>query len=228
MQNPIYFRLFNRLTRNNGYMVLVFLTPADTSKPRDLFFAAWQTLNPAANGGNQPFLYQGNLQLAVEDEDTECQSPTVEVRPNQYYTVSNNDSQGPVLNLSYSQKPQSSKQVAVENTTDPAITLANLWMVDGKPIVKQGGLNLDSTATFVLDPTFIFIVARPVGEGFTWRLPQFSPPSVFLPPSEDSFASVTYRGSYRVPPGADLVEVTWNRPGGMSGADVLTFNPLSG
>lgn len=228
MQTPIYFRLTNRLTRNNGYKVLVFLTPADTSQPKDLHFAAWQTLNPAANGGNQPFLYQGRLQLAVEDEDTECQSPTVAVRPNQYYTVTNADNQGPVLNLSYSQKPPSSRQVAVENTTDPAIGLSTIWMVDGRPIVQQSGLNLDSTATFVLNPTFFFIVARTPEDGFAWRLPQFSPQTVFVAPPEESFANVTYRGAYRVPPGADLVEVTWKRPGGMAGADVLTFNPLSG
>lgn len=227
MASEVRFRLINRLTRNTGQMVLAFLRPLLGSDTRNMHLNAWRTLNPAANGGSQPFTYRGTLQLAVEDQATHCQSPLVDVRPNQLYTVSNDDNQGPVLNLSLGEGAPSSKQVAVRNTTDPAISLDAIWFCDHWPILKQSALNLGITATFQIDPTFFFVVTQPPFGGASGiRLNQYSQEFPYIVPPEGNFKSKPY-AEYQVPPGAELVEIIWTRPGGMDGADTLIFNPPS-
>jgi hypothetical protein len=227
MTRKVQFRLTNRLTRNTGQMVLVFLRPVLGPDTRDMHLNAWQTLNPAANGGSHPFTFYGAMQLAVEDRYTHCQSPLVDVRPNQLYTVSNDDNQGPVLNLSHGEAAPSSRQVAVRNTTDPAISLNATWLCDGWPILQQSALNLGITATFRLAPTFFFVVTQPPFGGPSGvRLQQFSRDFPYQVPPEADFVNKPH-SEYLLPPGADRVEVTWTRPGGMDGADTLIFDPPS-
>lgn len=209
MARTVEFMVTNNVTQNTGQRVLVFLTPTDAADAEDFNFAAWQILNPSANGGNQPFTFRDTIQLAVENQQTMSRSAEIEVAANQLYTVTNENNQGPVLNLT-SEPPQSSAVTAVTNKTDPAITLNSLWYVNGNPIVSQGGLNLGNTVSFELASSLFFLIAIPTVTGFNYRLQQFSD-----------------EARYIIPPGVTYVDVTWSRPGGMPGSDVLTFNPPS-
>ncbi len=203
------FMVTNQVTQNTGQRLLVFLTPTDASDAEDYNFHAWRILNPSANGGRQPFSFEDSIQLAVQDETTLSTSSTVDVLPNQSWEVRNEDYQGPVLSM-VSASPPSSKLVAVSNKTDPAILLSSVWSVNGNPIVSQGGFNLGTTQTFELNPTLFFLVAVPTRTGFNWRLQEFSG-----------------QFKYIIPQGVTKVNVTWSRPGGMSGSDVLVFDPPS-
>ena len=209
MNGPVQFLVTNNVTENTGQQVLVFLAPTDATDSEDFNFSAWQVLNPSANGGSQPFLFQDTIQLAVENANTLSRSSTLDVTPNQFYTVSNENNQGPVLKLT-NQTPPSSKQVAIQNATDPAIMLNSIWSVNGNPIVSQGGLNLRGITTFELASTLFFMVAIPTRTGFNYRLQQFSSQT-----------------RYVIPQGVTQVNVTWSRPGGINGSDVLTFDPPS-
>lgn len=209
MARIVDFLVTNHVTQNTGQRVLVFLTPTDAADAADFNFAAWQILNPSANGGNQPFTFQDTIQLAVENQETFSQSATIEVSANQLYTVTNENNQGPVLNLT-SEAPQSAAVTAVTNRTDPAVTLNSIWSVNGNPIVSQGGLNLGNTVSFELASSLFFMVAIPTVTGFNYRLQQFSGETRYI-----------------IPPGVTHVDVTWSRPGGLPGSDVLTFYPPS-
>lgn len=221
MTREISFRLTNRLTENTGQSVLVFLLPFMDRTTEDAILSPWQTLNPAANCGHQSFVFRENLELAVENQATGTQSPTVAVRQNQLYTVTNNDNQGPVLHLSHSETPRSSSQVAVRNTTDPTIALRAFISISGSRVITQGGINFGTTVTFELIPTLFFVVVHPPSP--TFRLPQFSHQIPFIPPPE-IFGESTFR-RYDSQSGVGHVEVSWMRPGGMSGADILVFDP---
>lgn len=203
------FTVTNQVTQNTGQRVLVFLTPTDASDAEDYNYHAWKILNPSANGGSQPFTFQDSIQLAVEDQISRSSSSTVEVLPNQSWIVTNEDYQGPVLSM-ISSPPPSAKVVAVTNQTDPAILLNSQWSVNGSPIVSQGGFNLGATQTFQLNPTLFFMVAVPTRTGFNWRLQEFS----------NQF-------KYIIPQGVTQVNVTWSRPSGLPGSDVLVFDPPS-
>ncbi len=203
------FLVTNNVTQNTGQRVLVFLTPTDAADTEDFNFAAWQMLNPSANGGSQPFTFQDTIQLVVENQETLAQSSTIQVAANQLYTVTNENNQGPVLNLT-SEAPQSAAVTAVTNKTDPAITLNSLWYVSGSPNVSRGGLTVGNTVSFELAPTLFFLVAIPTVTGFNYRLQQFSGETRYI-----------------IPAGVTHVDVTWSRPGGIPGSDVLTFNPPS-
>jgi hypothetical protein len=208
-------------------MVLAFLRPVLRGDGRDLHVQPCQTLNPAANGGSHPFTYRGVMQLAVEDEYTRCQSPIVDTRPNQLYTVSNDNNQGPVLNLSLAESAPTARQVAVRNSTDPTICLNAIWLCDGRPILKQSALNHGVTVTLELAPAFFFVVTQPpFGGAAGVRIQQFSQEFPYVVPVEANFPAKPY-SEYIVPPGADVVEITWTRPGGMDGADTLIFDPPS-
>jgi len=222
MPSLVNCKLTNLLTRNTGQSVLVYMMPVADRLTTDLFLSAWQVLNPSANGGSQRFQLSHQLQLAVEHEDSLCRSPVVNVRPNQLYVATNSDNQGPALQLSYSEAPPSAKQVAVRNETDPAIRLSVLWFVDGKPIAIQKGLNLGGTTTLVLTPMLFFMVAVPPFKG----LFQFSEEFTFVVPAE-GFPSAASKQQYRVAAGVPNVNIRWLRPSGMSGADVLLFDPPS-
>lgn len=223
MTRKISFRLTNRLTENTGQSVLVFLVPFMDRTTEDAVLEPWQTLNPAANGGKQSFVFHDRLGLMVENQTTGTQSATLAVQPNQFYTVTNNDNQGPVLQLSPSETPLSSTKVAVRNTTDPTISLEAIWSVSGSTVAVQKGINLDTTATFELIPTLFFVVAHPPSPAF--QLPQFSRQIPFVPPPEIFDKSPFSR--YDPQSGVSRVEVSWVRPGGMSGADTLVFDPPS-
>ncbi len=203
------FTVTNQVTENTGQRILVFLTPTNATDAEDYNFNAWKILNPSANGGHQPFTFQDSIQLAVQDQATLSTSSSVEVLPNQSWVATNEDFQGPVLKM-LATPPPSSKLVAVSNQTDPATLLNNIWSVNGSAIVSQGGFNLGTTQTFQLNPTLFFKVAIPTRTGFNWRLQEFS--------SEVK---------YIIPQGVTQVNMTWSRPGGMSGSDVLTFDPPS-
>ncbi|MES1240578.1 MAG: hypothetical protein ABUT39_03070 [Acidobacteriota bacterium] len=203
------FNVTNQVTQNTGQRVLVFLTPTDASDAEDYNYNAWKILNPSANGGSQPFTFQDSIQLAVQDQVSLSTSSTVEVLPNQSWIVTNEDYQGPVLSM-ISTPPPSSKLVAVSNQTDPAILLNSIWSINGSPIVSQGGFNLGTTQTFQLNPTLFFMVAIPTRTGFNWRLQEFSG-----------------QFKYIIPQGVTSVNVTWSRPSGMPGSDVLVFDPPS-
>jgi len=209
MAITVDFLVTNNVTQNTGQRVLVFLTPTNAVDAEDYNFAAWQTLNPSHSGGSQPFTFIDSIQLAVENQLTQSRSAQVEVMPNQLYDVTNENNQGPFLNLT-NQTPPSSKLTAVSNKTDPAILLNSIWSVNNNPIVSQGGLNLGNTVTFELAPTLFFMVAIPTVQGFNYRLQQFSG-----------------QFKYIVPQGVSQVAVSWSRPGGMTGSDVLTFEPPS-
>ncbi|MES1244937.1 MAG: hypothetical protein ABUT39_25235 [Acidobacteriota bacterium] len=224
MSSDICFTLINRLTQNTGQSVLVYMLPVVDRVATDLFLSAWQVLNPSANGGSQRFSYRGRLQLAVEYEPTCCRSALVDVRPNQLYHVTNSDNQGPTLTLSYAESPPSAKQVAVRNDTDPPLDLSVLWYMDGQPIAVQRGLNLGARTTLQLSLAFYFMVATPKFKGM---LDQFSEEFIYLAPADDVFQSVAMQRAYRLTPGVRQVEVNWLRPGGLSSADVLLFNPPS-
>ncbi len=221
MTRQITFRVTNRLTENTGQAVLVFLLPFVDRTTEDVLLSPWQTLNPAANGGHQSFVFQDDMGLAVQNQDTGTQSVTEAVRHNQLYTVSNNDNQGPVLHLSASETPGSSRQVAVRNTTDPTITLRAIWSVSGHTTITMEGINFDTTTTYELIPTLFFVVAFLPGMDF--QLPQYSQQTPFVPPPSIFGESVFTR--YDARSGVSDVEVTWVRPGGMNGADALIFNP---
>ena len=208
MPRIVEFNVINRVTQNTGQRVLVFLTPTNAVDSPDSGFAAWQILNPSANGGSQPFTFTDSLQLAVEDQETRSSSARIEVGENQLYTVTNENNQGPVLNLS-DETPPSAAVTAVTNRTDPAIPLNALWFVHGSPVVSQG-FNRDTTVSFQLASSLFFMVAIPVLTGFGYRLQQFSAETRYI-----------------IPPGTNRVVVTWSRPGGLAGSDVLTFDPPS-
>ncbi len=205
----VEFMVTNNVTKNTGQRVLVFLTPTDAADAEDFNFAAWQILNPSANGGSQSFTFRDSIKLAIENQKTLSKSATIEVAANHLYTVTNENNQGPTLNLT-NEPPQSAAVTAVTNKTDPAITLSSLWYVNGNPIVSQGGLNLGNTVSFQLASTLFFMVAIPTRTGFNWRLQQFSNETKYI-----------------IPTGVTSVDVTWSRPGGMTGSDVLTFSPPS-
>lgn len=209
MARTVEFLVTNDVTENTGQRVLVFLTPTDAADAEDYNYHAWQILNPSANGGSQPFTFQDTIQLAVENQDTFSRSTEIEVAANQLYTATNENNQGPVLNLT-GDTPPSAKVTAVTNKTDPAVSLNSIWSVNNNPIVSQGGLNLETTVTFELASTLFFMVAIPTRTGFNWRLQQFS-----------------NQTKYIVPAGVTNVGVHWSRPGGLTGSDVLTFSPPS-
>jgi hypothetical protein len=203
------FTVNNQVTENTGQRILVFLTHTDASDAENYNLAAWKTLNPSANGGYQPFTFQDSIQLAVQNQSTLSTSATVEVLPNQSWTVTNEDFQGPALSMTGT-PPPSAKLVSVSNQTDPAIQLNSIWSVNGTPIVSLSGFNLGTTQTFQLNPTLYFMVAIPTRTGFNWRLQE-----------------VSNQFKYIIPMGVTQVNVTWSRPGGMSGSDVLQFDPPS-
>jgi hypothetical protein len=223
MPSVIHFNLTNRLPRNTGQSVLVYMMPVADRSTTDLFLSSWRVLNPSANGGSQRFVYRDRLQLAVEDESRLCQSAIVDVKPNQLYLATNSDNQGPALQISYSETPPSAKQVAVRNETDPALQLSAVWYMDGRRIAVQRGLNLGATTTFSLTTAFYFIVACPSHKG----LDQVSEEVTYLVPAADAFQSSSTDRVYRVPPGTRNVNIQWLRPGGLSSADVLLFDPPS-
>lgn len=222
MPGIVHFKLTNQLTRNTGQSVLVYRMPAADRLSADLFLSAWQILNPSANGGSQRFRLADQLQLAVEHEESLCRSPLVDVRPNQLYLATNSDNQGPALQLSGSETPPSAKQVAVRNDTDPAIRLSVIWFIDGRPIAIQKGLNLGGTTTFELTPTLYFLPAIPSNKG----LNQLSEELSYVVPMESVQTAVSSQ-RFRVPAGVPNVSIRWLRPGGLSGADVLLFDPPS-
>ncbi|MEM9595385.1 MAG: hypothetical protein AAGD06_14020 [Acidobacteriota bacterium] len=209
MARTVDFMVTNNVTQNTGQRVLVFLTPTDAADAEDFNFAAWQILNPSANGGSQPFTFQDTIQLAVENQATRSRSSLIDVGANQLYSVTNENNQGPVLNLT-NESPQSAAVTAVTNRTDPAITLESYWYVNGNPVVSEGGLNLGNTVSFELASSLFFMVAIPTVTGFNYRLQQFSGETRYI-----------------IPPGVTSVSVNWSRPGGLAGSDVLTFDPPS-
>ncbi|MEM9595386.1 MAG: hypothetical protein AAGD06_14025 [Acidobacteriota bacterium] len=224
MRNQIRFRLTNQLTESTGQIVLVFLVPAIDRHSDNAVLTPWQVLNPAPNGGNQPFLFDvQDLQLAVENQDTLCQSRSVDVHANQLYTVTNNHNQGPVLHLSRSEVPRKASQISVRNTTDPPATLRSIWKVGGRPVLVKEGINLGSTNTVEIIPTLFFIVVQPLGDGSPLR--QYSREFPYQPMPQ--MFKESRAASYDVPVGQREVSVRWIRPGGMSGADVLVFDPPS-
>ena len=203
------FTITNLVTQNTGQRVLVFLTPTDAADAEDYNFTAWQILNPSCNGGSACFTFQDTIQLCAQAQASCTQSANINVLPNQSYTVTNENNQGPYLNLT-SNPPPSSKQVAVTNATDPPISLKCIWSINNSPVVSQGGLNLNDTQTFELAPTLFFMVAIPTRTGFNWRLQEFSTQTKYI-----------------IPQGVTNVSATWSRPGGLSGSDVLVFDPPS-
>ena len=225
MTNDICFTLTNQLTKNTGQVVLVYMMPVAERISSDLFLSAWRVLNPSANGGNQRFYCQSQLQVAVEHEPTLCRSALHDARPNQLFVATTQDNQGPALHLSYSETPPSAKQVAVRNETDPPLPLSVIWYVDGSPIIVQKDVNLDGTATLHYLQEFHFLVALPGPQG----LNQFSEELRYVVPAQEAFqskATSTHQG-YRLPPGCRNVNVSWVRPGGLAGSDVLVFDPPS-
>lgn len=221
MNTDISFTLTNRLIQNTGQSVLVYMVPIADRTQTDLFLAAWQVLNPSANGGSQRFRFRGNFQLAVEDEATSCRSAVMDVQPNQLYIATNSDNQGPALQIAYSQGPPSAKQVAVLNQTDPAVELTAVWYMDGQPIALQRGLNLSTMATFQYSTAFYFVVATPKIRGLEQTSEEFR----YLVPADDEFKAVSSKSLYEVTPGVRQVNIRWMRPGGLSGSDVLIFDP---
>lgn len=221
MNTDISFTLTNRLIQNTGQSVLVYMVPIADRTQTDLFLAAWQVLNPSANGGSQRFRFLDRLQLAVEHEPTSCRSAVVDVKPNQLYIATNNDNQGPAIHLSYAEGPPSAKQVAVRNETDPPLDLTAIWYIDGRPIALQRGLNLSTMATFQYSAAFYFMVATPKIRG----LEQISEEFRYLVPADDEFKAVSSKSLYEVTPGVRQVNIRWMRPGGLSGSDVLLFDP---
>ncbi|HJX29562.1 MAG TPA: hypothetical protein VJ885_16790 [Thermoanaerobaculia bacterium] len=223
MTNDICFKLTNQLTENTGQSVLVYMMPAVDRLDSDLFLSAWKVLNPSANGGSQRFRFRNELQLAVEHEPTLCRSAIQDVKPNQLYLATNSATHGPALQLSYSETPPNTRQVAVRNDTDPPLDLSAIWYVDGSPIAIQRQINLGATTTMQLSPEFYFIVALPTLKG----VDQFSSEFPYLVPAQDAFRAASAHHAYRIPPGCRNVSVRWLRPGGMSGSDLLIFDPPS-
>lgn len=223
MMPDVCFTLTNQLTENTGQSVLVYMMPMADRVDSDLFLSAWRVLNPSANGGSQRFRFQNRLQLTVEHEPTLCRSAVVDVQPNQLYVATNSATHGPELQLSYSETPPTTRQVAVRNETDPPLALSAIWLLDGKPVAVQKNVNLGATTTFQLSPEFFFIVAHPPTKG----VDQFSAEYEYLIPAKDAFQSSSAYRTYRISPGCRNVQIRWLRPGGMSSADVLIFDPPS-
>lgn len=222
MSRPIRFTVTNELTQNTGQVILVYQMPLTNRLSESITLSAWQILNPSANGGSQPFFYNGRLQLAVENENTLSRSVITEVAPNQLYTVTNNYNQGPVLHLT-SESPPSARQVGVRNSTDPPISLNTIWFVDDRPVIQEAGVNLGAAVTFELNPAFFFVIAHPRNDGL--QLQQFSHQVPFVPSPREIVDGASYTKSYDVPGGVQEVKVSWRRPGGINGADVLVFDP---
>ncbi|MEM9593384.1 MAG: hypothetical protein AAGD06_03945 [Acidobacteriota bacterium] len=209
MPKTVDFLVTNNVTQNTGQRVLVFLTPTGAADGDGLHYAPWQILNPSANGGCHPFTFQDSIQLAVEDQATCSRSAMINVKGNQLYRVTNDNNQGPTLDLT-AEPPYSATLTSVKNQTDPAITLRSVWYVHGSPAVSQSDINLGHSVSFELAPTLFFMVAIPTMNGFNYRLQQFSGETRYI-----------------IPPGVSSVSVNWSRSGGISGADELTFDPPS-
>ncbi|MFN6535701.1 MAG: hypothetical protein RM021_004930 [Nostoc sp. EkiNYC01] len=205
----IEFEVINQLTEQVSENVLVFLMPVGAN--RDYTFAAWQVLNPGANGGSIPFEYDTNISVAAMSQGDRNKTPLTPINPGQLLDATTSE----VGSVQFSSNPSpldrlTSQQAGILNRTNPSVMLETEWYVNGDPTVKIKNLNKNKVTTFELEASLYFYAAIPTKKGFNYTLQQ-----------------VSAQTQYVIPAGTKKVTVTWSRPGGISDEDKFTFNPPS-
>ena len=168
----------------------------------------WQTFG-IANGGQQDFTWNAALTVAVATPSGSSLAKATATGAAWFATAA------PSLALT----PGTSSdlepgETGVLNKTNPPVQLTVSWLVDGRLLLPQPGVNAGSLATMQLS-----------GEMWLWT----QTPSDVRDRSDSAVMAAktaTVRSPktrYTLPVGKSRVVVTWSRPDGVDGADVFTF-----
>lgn len=201
------FIITNDTAATEDRVIVVQPTILDLDSTATLF--DWQVLTPGSGGGSAQFTWTGAIQVDVSDGQTR----TARVTALPGFVLPLVASLNGGLSFAVAIPSDDPEAASVRNDTEKRHTLTVTWYVDDSPLMSEGGLNQQSTATLKLSRDTLF---------FRLRAPLATAGRAMLA-AEAMFSPVT---TYTIPADASDVTVKWSRSN--AGArDVLTFDPPS-